>query len=343
MNTNTYLFLDAENIKYHDDAQINKGDTPQPISKNWPSLPVAFQRHIDDVINLNGYLYFFKGSQYLKFDIKKSQVIEGPKHIIEGWPGLRGTEFENGIDAATEWVDTKRDVVCFFKGRDCIDYTVSSHTISKKTISARWGTTGNYSGFNSNLDAVILWRNIAGYLIYLFKDGNYIRYNTNSNTIDIGPTSTQSGWPGVTFPKIQAAVSVDADLLGSDRGGNSSCGGTCGTNDTGKHCFQLPHSIRFGLTAYNNTNIQQTVKVYIDDLLVDTLIGKGTNNPMATKTYTSGTGKICIAIEGDGKPSKLRYFDNTLDGKPGTAIIGAENGTNNNYNDCVVMLNWPLV
>ncbi|WP_240002605.1 fucose-binding lectin II, partial [Photorhabdus sp. S15-56] len=42
-------------------------------------------------------------------------------------------------------------------------------------------------------------------------------------------------------------------------------------------------------------------------------------------------------------PSKLRYFDNTLDGKPGTAIIGAENGTNNNYNDCVVILNWTLV
>ncbi|WP_422615352.1 fucose-binding lectin II, partial [Photorhabdus laumondii] len=26
-----------------------------------------------------------------------------------------------------------------------------------------------------------------------------------------------------------------------------------------------------------------------------------------------------------------------------TAIIGAENGTNNNYNDCVVILNWTLV
>ncbi|MCA6221231.1 fucose-binding lectin II [Photorhabdus antumapuensis] len=123
----------------------------------------------------------------------------------------------------------------------------------------------------------------------------------------------------------------------------SNCGGECGTNDTGKHCFQLPKNILFGLTAYNNTSIQQTVKVYIDDLLVDTLTGKGTINPMAIKTYTSGTGKVCIAIEGDGKPSKLRYFDNTLDGKPGTAIIGAENGTNNNYNDCVVMLNWPMV
>ncbi len=63
---------------------------------------------------------------------------------------------------------------------------------------------------------------------------------------------------------------------------------------------------------------------------------------MATKAYTSGTGKICIEIAGDGKPCKLRYFDNTFDGNPGTAIIGAENGTNSHYNDSVVFLNWPL-
>ncbi|MEK9494985.1 fucose-binding lectin II, partial [Photorhabdus sp. P32] len=42
------------------------------------------------------------------------------------------------------------------------------------------------------------------------------------------------------------------------------------------------------------------------------------------------------------KPCKLRYFDNTLDGKPGSVIIGAENGTAGNYNDSVVVLNWPL-
>ncbi|KAA1175377.1 fucose-binding lectin II [Photorhabdus heterorhabditis] len=342
MNTNTYLFLNSENIKYHDDTQINKGDTPQPISRNWPNLPVEFQQHIDDVVNLNGYLYFFKGPQYLKFDIAKAQVSEGPKQIIEGWPGLRGTEFENGIDAATEWIDTKQDVVCFFKGHDCIDYTVSSHTISKKTISDRWGTTGDYAGFSANLDAVVLWKNIAGSLIYLFKDNYYIRYNTNSNTIDVGPISIQTYWHGVTFHKIQAAVSVDADLLGSSNNGN--CGGTCGNSDTGKYCLQLPPSIRFSLTAYSNTDIhQQTIKVYIDDRLVDTLASKGIDNLIGTKIYKSGTGKVCFEITGNRKPSKLRYFDNTLDGKPGTAIIGVENGINNNYNDTVLMLNWPLV
>ncbi|NHB94128.1 fucose-binding lectin II [Photorhabdus cinerea] len=341
MNSNTYLFLNSENIKYND--QLHKVHTgyPQPTSNDWPGLPIEFQRNIDDVINLNGYLYFFKGSQYLKFDIEKAQVSEGPKHILEGWPGLKGTEFENGIDAATEWVDTTQDIVCFFKGRDCIDYTVSSHKINKKTISARWGTTGKYAAFNAHLDAVVLWRNIAGF-IYLFKDDHYIRYNTSLNVIDSEPTLTKSSWPGVSFHNIQAAVSVDTDLLGSHN--NISCGGTCGTNNTGKHCFQLPHNIKFGLSAYVNTNIhQQTVKVHIDDQLVDTLTSNGVSSILDFKTYFSGTGKVCIEIEGDGKPCKLRYAYNTLDKKPGTVIIGAENGTDNKYNDSVVVLIWPQV
>ncbi|MCT8346232.1 fucose-binding lectin II [Photorhabdus temperata] len=51
---------------------------------------------------------------------------------------------------------------------------------------------------------------------------------------------------------------------------------------------------------------------------------------------------MCIEITGDGKPCKLRYAYNPLDEKPGTTIIGASNGTHNNYDDSVVVLNWPL-
>ncbi|TDB48501.1 photopexin B [Photorhabdus khanii subsp. guanajuatensis] len=327
-------------MKYNDPLNNIDIGYPQPIRNNWPNLPIEFQRHIDDVINLNGSLYFFKGSQYLKFDIAKTQVIDGPKPIIAGWPGLAGTEFENGIDAATEWIDTKKDIVCFFKGKECIDYTVSSHTIDKKTITERWRITGEYAKFSANLDAAILWRN-SGYFIYLFKGNEYLRLHLMLNSMYGKPDLIQTKWKGVTFNKIQAAVSVDINALGTDI--NGSCGGTCGTNNTGKHCFKLPHSIRFGLTAYVNTDIhQQTIKVYIDDLLVDTVTGKGISHIIDVKTYTSGTGKICIEITGDGKPCKLRYAYNPLDEKPGTTIIGVSNGTNNNYDDSVVVLNWPL-
>ncbi|KGM28287.1 fucose-binding lectin II [Photorhabdus akhurstii] len=332
MNSNVYLFLNADNTRYNETLKSADIAYPQPISNDWPDLPIEFQRHIDDVINLNGYLYFFKGSQYVKFDIAKAKVIDGPKFIADGWPGLKGTEFENGIDAATEFTT---NIVCFFKDSDCIDYAVNSHTIKRNSISDRWGITEKYTAFSTNLDAAVQRIHSR---IDLFKGGNYIRFNLKSNAIDYGPAPI-SNYTGGPFNKTQAAVSVDTDLLGSDRGNNGGCSGTCGTNDTGKYCFQLPQSIRFGLIAYTNTTThQQTVKVYIDDLLVDTLTGKGTY----TKAYTSGTGKVCIEIIGDGKPCKLRYAYNTLDGKPGTVTIGAENDSNNNYNDSVVVLNWPL-
>ncbi|MDE9545550.1 fucose-binding lectin II [Xenorhabdus bovienii] len=333
MNSNVYLFLNADNTRYNETLKSADIAYPQPISNDWPDLPIEFQINIDDVINLNGYLYFFKGSQYVKFDIAKAKVIDGPKFIADGWPGLKGTEFESGIDAATEFTT---NIVCFFKGSDCIDYTVNSHTIKRNSISARWGITEKYTEFSTNLDAAVQRINSR---IDLFKGSHYIRFNLKSNAIDAGPAPI-SNYTGGPFNKIQAAVSVDIDLLGSDRGNNGGCSGTCGTNDNGKYCFQLPQSIRFGLIAYTNTTThQQTGKVYIDDFLVDTFTGKGTY----TKAYTSGTGKVCIEIIGDGKPCKLRYSYNTLDGKPGTVTIGAENDSNNNYNDSVVVLNWPLV
>ncbi|WP_434525943.1 fucose-binding lectin II [Photorhabdus asymbiotica] len=336
MNLHPYVFLNTDNSRYNDTLRTVDTSYPQPISNDWPDLPIEFHRHIDDVINLNGYLYFFKGSQYVKFNIAKAKVIDNPKFIADGWPGLKGTEFENGIDAAVELTTNS---VCFFKGSDCIDYAVNSHTIKRKSISDRWEVTKTHTAFSKNLDAATRRINSA---FSFFKDNHYIVFNPQSNTV-YGPSPITIHTSGA-FKTIQAAVLIDTDLLGSDRGNHGGCSGTCGTNDTGKHCFQLPQSIRFGLTAYSNTDIyRQTVKVYIDDLLVDTLTGKGTDNLMATKAYTSGKGKVCIEIEGDGKPCKLRYAYNTLDGKPGTATIGAENGTNDNYNDCVVILNWPLV
>ncbi|MCC8386413.1 photopexin B [Photorhabdus laumondii subsp. laumondii] len=332
MNSHVYLFLNADNARYNEISKKSDIAYPQPISNDWPDLPIEFQRHIDDVINLNGYLYFFKGSQYAKFDIAKAKVIDGPKFIADGWPGLKGTEFENGIDAATEFTT---NIVCFFKGSDCIDYAVNSHTIKRKSISDRWEITKKHTEFSKNLDAVT-WR--INSAIALFKDNHYIAFNPQSNTIVIGPAPVTNYTNGA-FKTAQAAVLIDTDLLGSDRGNNGGCSGTCGTNDTGKHCFQLPQSIRFGLIAYTNTTThKQTVNVYIDDLLVDTFTGKGTD----TKAYTSGAGNVCIEIIGDGKPCKLRYSYNTLDGKPGTVTIGAENDANNNYNDSVVVLNWPL-
>ncbi len=106
------------------------------------------------------------------------------------------------------------------------------------------------------------------------------------------------------------------------------CGGSCGEVTDGKQCFVIPPNIKFGVTALINAVHKQTIKLFIDDQLTDTLTGAGLNDAaLGTKVYSSGKGNVCVAIEANGKPLKLRFADNPLAGKPDIAVVGAEDGT----------------
>ncbi|MBV7515907.1 hemopexin repeat-containing protein [Pseudomonas sp. PDM25] len=222
MNLKGYFFQKSNNTRY--DSATDQADTgyPRQTATDWPELPSEFQNNIDDVINLNDILCFFKGSNFLKFDIKQAKVIEGPKAISEGWPGLVGTGFEMGVDAATEWANWTRpaaapnaDVVQFFKGHQCISYTLATHKVEQKSIADKWPGFKNSasSEFSSNLDSVLLWNNGK---VYFFKGSAYARYDLKSNTIDRAklPLPNQY-WKGLTFTGVQASILFDAELLGS--------------------------------------------------------------------------------------------------------------------------------
>lgn len=122
------------------------------------------------------------------------------------------------------------------------------------------------------------------------------------------------------------------------------CGGKCGDSPQGgRQCFSLPANTDFGLNVLINSGALQTINVFIDDKKVDTLTGNGVGNVNpGAKTYKSGSGKVCIEVWANGKMSPLRYADNPLDSKPGMAIIGTEDGSDNDYNDAIVILNWGL-
>ena len=70
---------------------------PKPIANNWPGFPAAFAAGVDAAIVWNnGKAYFFRGSQYIRYDMKADKVDAGyPKPIAGAWPGL----FTSAIDA----------------------------------------------------------------------------------------------------------------------------------------------------------------------------------------------------------------------------------------------------
>ena len=89
-NGKAYFFKGSKYIRY--DIKTDKVDVgyPKPIAGNWPGFPAAFAAGIDAAIVWNnGKAYFFKGAQYIRYDIKTDKVDAGyPKPIAGNWPGL---------------------------------------------------------------------------------------------------------------------------------------------------------------------------------------------------------------------------------------------------------------
>ena len=88
--------------------------------------PFRTAKTIDAVVEWgNGKAYFFKGSQYSRFDIKADRVDSGyPKPInSETWPGVPWTD---GIDAAVNWGNGK---AYLFKGSQYIRYDMKADRV----------------------------------------------------------------------------------------------------------------------------------------------------------------------------------------------------------------------
>src|SRR5207245_2514606 len=87
----------------------------------WPPS-LAWQTGIDAVFAWRGKAYFFRGSEYLIYDMVKDKVESGPFAITtlgkQSWPA----SFASDIEAAFIWVGT----VYFFKGDECLTYSILS-------------------------------------------------------------------------------------------------------------------------------------------------------------------------------------------------------------------------
>ena len=93
---------------------------PKPITQQtWPGM--IWTDGIDAAVNWgNGKIYFFKGGQYIRYDIEDDSADSGfPRSINQQtWPGLIWTD---GFDDVVNWGNGK---VYFFKGSEYIRYDI---------------------------------------------------------------------------------------------------------------------------------------------------------------------------------------------------------------------------
>jgi hypothetical protein len=144
-----------------------------------------------------GKIYFFKGSEYIRFDIAADKADPGyPKTISSAtWNGL----WTSGIDAAVNFGNGK---IYFFKGSEYICFNIAADKADPgypKPIS-NWKLA-----WTGGLDAAV---NGGNGKIYFFKGSEYVRFDIAADKADPGYPKTISSatWNGVWTSGIDAAV-----------------------------------------------------------------------------------------------------------------------------------------
>ena len=162
---------------------------------------------LDDGIVWEGKVYFFRGGEYVRYDMDSDRSDPGyPKPLRGAW-GLPEAFF-GGIDACVMGEGT---IAYLLKGSNYIRYDMDSD----QTDGVPRPIAGNWPGLNrdfaSGIDAGFRWKEKA----YLFKGPNYVRYDMEEDRADDGyPLPTAKYWSGLP-PAF--ALGIDAAVPWSDK------------------------------------------------------------------------------------------------------------------------------
>lgn len=110
-----------------------------------------------------------------------------------------------------------------------------------------------------------------------------------------------------------------------------------------QNTFTLPPNTNFGATAFTNAASTQDIHVLVDGVVKAHFTGSGlADKNLGTQIVNSGRGKVQVTVTANGKASDLVSAQITLVNKLHFALLGSEDSTDADYNDAIVLLNWPL-
>ncbi|RQS52981.1 fucose-binding lectin II [Burkholderia sp. Bp8986] len=178
-------------------------------------------------------------------------------------------------------------------------------------------------------------------------------------TIDVGSgvTFVKGQWKSVRGSAMHIDSYASISAIGDTAAQSSSQGGGNQGTETGGGAgniggggerdgtFNLPPNIKFGVTALTNAANDQTIDIYIDDNPKPAATFKGAgvqDQNLGTKVLDSGKGRVRVIVTANGKPSRIGSRQIDLFKKSYFGIVGSEDGTDDDYNDGIVFLNWPL-
>ena len=121
-----YFFKGDRYVRYDWATDRTDAGYPKSIAAEWHGLPAGFTSGIDAAVTgkgpFTGKAYFFKGSQYVRYDWATDRTDPGyPKPIAGLWPGLP-PGFTSNIQAAMNGQNAFEGKLYFFKGSDYARY-----------------------------------------------------------------------------------------------------------------------------------------------------------------------------------------------------------------------------
>jgi len=143
-----------------------------------------------------GKAYFFKDTQYVRYDWNQERVDAGYPLLLSAWnlPSI----FSNGIDAALEGQGKYAGKAYFFKGDQYVRYDWNQDKVDAGyplALSA-WNLPGDFA---SGIDAALNGQGKYAGKAYFFKGDQYVRYDWNRDKVDAGyPLPIVGNWQGIT-------------------------------------------------------------------------------------------------------------------------------------------------
>jgi len=204
-----YFFKGDKYTKYNWTNDIIEDGYPMSI-EGW-NLGSDFNNNIDAAFNgygaNEGKAYFFKGSQYVRYDWAKNCADEGYPLSISEW-NLPGN-FASSIDAAIEGTGENANKVYFFKDNEYIRYNLETDTVDEGYPLSlnEWKLI---DPFLSGVDSVINGKGAYESKTYFFKGSQYMRYDWASDQIENGVQDIGS-WR-LEF-NVNPVPSIDANTL----------------------------------------------------------------------------------------------------------------------------------
>jgi hypothetical protein len=219
MITKAYFLFDSQYVRYDVASDAVEAGYPKSIGANWTGFSAAgFGGGIDAAANSDsGKVYFFRGPQFLRYDIAANAVDSGyPLAIAGHWPGLAEAGFGSDIDAAVNWGNGK---LYFFKSGQYVRYDLSQDRVDDGyPVSIADGWPGfSAAGFGSGIDTALNWGNGK---VYFFRGGKYLRYDVAADSIDPGyPSDIDAAWGGLAAARAGSPIRASWSRTGATAGG----------------------------------------------------------------------------------------------------------------------------